>query len=607
MIPADEKASVYAAFNARWISEEDVARTFVPSPAFTKLRHPTNSLLMGPRGCGKTTVLKMLTRRAVQKWGEYPATRTLERPTFETVYVPLDIKFSTELQFAEDMAMSDRKVVRAMQRVFVNLTTLLSIVDTYELLVEDGSEEHHALAEKLIILFKLGPRPPRLVDVRDGLLAWSDRLQRLVNIGTSAQLEAFLAGLPDLLFAKVYEPVIRLGEIFNGVQGTADAKVRHWCLAFDELEIGPKWLQDELLDALRSTHQSLYLKLTWAPTLPEHVRAVAPPRPKADYEIVKMWYSHVEDSRAFSRELMKRMIASRLGEGTEPATVFGHSEFSAQDEEGDSYGIDGSFYRRLRDLSRHDLSLRAYLKEKGINPARPTTDDPSLRNEILRKIKPIVILRDERMKQGGLRSRKRLAIYSGEDIISSMSDGNPRWLSLIVSELLDNADEPRDGEATELISREKQSRILRSISKRMLSWMRASPRPVFADSREGAESLEDLIVEVGEYFRKEVVGQRFPSDPSGSFRVDDSVPIRVKTELHRGVVEGAFLFVGSELDVIEKLDGARLRLSFMFAPLYALPLRNYRSIDLSTILGRTGGLRDDDADRSQQKLFKGLS
>src|SRR5437867_922327 len=88
----------YGAFNARWLSPEQVAATFVPVPQFRQLVHNTNSLLLGPRGCGKTTLLKMLTRRALNMWSASSRSKrfqgAFERPQYEAIYIPSDIRWS---------------------------------------------------------------------------------------------------------------------------------------------------------------------------------------------------------------------------------------------------------------------------------------------------------------------------------------------------------------------------------------------------------------------------------------------------------------------------------------------------------------------------------
>src|SRR5439155_18979670 len=97
-----DTSSIYGAFNARWLTPEDIARAFVPTTPFKALVKVQHSLLMGPRGCGKTTLLKMLTRPAQTIWWRervplFPALAEYPTPDFEAIYIPSDIRWSYEL------------------------------------------------------------------------------------------------------------------------------------------------------------------------------------------------------------------------------------------------------------------------------------------------------------------------------------------------------------------------------------------------------------------------------------------------------------------------------------------------------------------------------
>ena len=65
-----------------------------------------HSVLLGPRGWGKTTLLKMLTRPALDAWAQQHGSefhRPREpSPAFEAVYVPSDVRWSIELSAIVD-------------------------------------------------------------------------------------------------------------------------------------------------------------------------------------------------------------------------------------------------------------------------------------------------------------------------------------------------------------------------------------------------------------------------------------------------------------------------------------------------------------------------
>ncbi|MGH8546796.1 MAG: hypothetical protein ACREX3_24925, partial [Gammaproteobacteria bacterium] len=63
-----DSGTIYGTYNARMLSPEEIARTFVINENYRKLLMNEHSVLRGPRGTGKTTLLKMLTAPALREW-----------------------------------------------------------------------------------------------------------------------------------------------------------------------------------------------------------------------------------------------------------------------------------------------------------------------------------------------------------------------------------------------------------------------------------------------------------------------------------------------------------------------------------------------------------
>src|SRR5687768_8479766 len=86
--------------NARPLEYREVGKKFVVHPEFHKLISTNNSLVVGPRGSGKTTMLKVLTPEAQKSW----IPKTLEEKaikdsiTFFGLYVPLSRIFQDDLE-----------------------------------------------------------------------------------------------------------------------------------------------------------------------------------------------------------------------------------------------------------------------------------------------------------------------------------------------------------------------------------------------------------------------------------------------------------------------------------------------------------------------------
>jgi hypothetical protein len=207
-----------------------------------------------------------------------------------------------------------------------------------------------------------------------------------------------------------------------------------------------------------------------------------------------------------------------------------------------------------------------------------------LRDESLRKVKPIVLLRDTYLKDVSTkvvrRSRKNPPLYYGEDSIYAMSEGNPRLLAGLLSELLDVE---RTGMVNTfpLVRPEVQSRVLHAASQRMLTGIRTYPLERGANHR----SLSSIVQKLGQFLHSELVTRDFNADPVGSFFVDEDVSPNVVAVLSLGLLIGAFVHVRSgDGDIPPSIMGSRLRLSYMLAPTYRLLFRNYRDMRLSTAL-----------------------
>jgi hypothetical protein len=106
------------------------------------------------------------------------------------------------------------------------------------------------------------------------------------------------------------------------------------------------------------------------------------------------------------------------------------------------------------------------------------------------------------------------------------------------------------------------------------------------------ESLVDLVDRIGTYFRQSVLGREFNPDPVLSFVVDSGVPPAVRDLIGKGINMGAFVSThdlqSAEPYTVGDIAGLKVRLSNMFAPHFKLPLVGGRTLNLSTILARSG-------------------
>jgi hypothetical protein len=545
-------SSIFGAFNARWLTPEDVARSFVPTTHFKALAKFQHSLLMGPRGCGKTTLLKMLTRPAQTVWARervalVPQLAEYPSPDFEAIYLPSDIRWSYELKSVSAEFASGGPLAEIVQRASVSISTLSEATRAFQMILDDSERKPEALLKAIITHFRLGPTVPSFREVRLRLLSWMEEIHSRIVLQDLNRLSEFIKALPPALIGHALDTVIRACRLFE--EYTDNLAPKKWALCFDELEIAPTWLQQEVIGALRSFDQHFLLKLTWSPLLPTDLTKHQ--EQQHDYATIRMWHAHASDARPFAQQFITRRLRDRLGNTTvTPREVFGVSPFAQEDGEGDKgYGRGSVIWQSMVDLAAKDPGFRHYLADHGIDPTDPITDSVRLRDETLRKVKPIALLRDVYLKgdTGVLlgRSRKNPPLYYGEDAIYAMSEGNPRLLAGLLNELVD-ADPQSIGSSTPRIRDEVQAKVLIGASQRMRTGIRTYPVPTGTN----AASLSRLIDSLGDYLRAELLGPRFNPDPVGSFFVDQDVPADVVEAIRLGLLIGAFVHVGSSVSDI---------------------------------------------------------
>lgn len=579
-------ASTYGAFNARWLEPEDVARSFVPTPHFKSLVRLQHSLLMGPRGCGKTTLLKMLTRRAQavwqnerlrneEQWTEY------RHPDFEAIYIPSDVRWNSELSSISANDAFSVPQAESLQRALVSIAAVIEAIRLFQNILDDASSDSTPLLKSLITHLSLGATVPSFPEIRLRLLGWAEELQSLYVSQAAPALASRLQKLPATLTGHALGGLARACTIFSECAPTL-APVR-WALCFDELEIAPCWLQTELLASLRSFDQKFLLKLTWSPLLPNDLKGKH--ERQHDYEAIRMWHGHVSEARPFCKEFTTRFVRDKFDSATiSPRDVFGISPF-AYDERGSDnvYIQNGPVWTAMVRLAELDRSFREYLSEHSIDPTNPVVHDVTVRDESLRKIKPIVLLRDAYLKEVNLRtarrSRKNPLLFYGEEAIYAMSEGNPRLLAGLLNDLVDA--DPKRKASSPPIKQEVQSRSLRAASQRTLSGIKAYPIQNTIASR----GLAGLVQKMGTFLHSELISHDFSADPAGGFQIDEDIPRDILDEIEIGLLIGAFVHVKSDgFDIPDSVVGCRIRLSYMLAPYYGLPLRSYRSVSLSSAL-----------------------
>lgn len=571
-------------YNAKFLTPEEVASSFIFIRKLTTLLENGHALIMGPRGCGKTTLLKMLTRNALKKWitQNNNLKDSVFLPDYYAIYIPSDSRWTEELKEVLNPELKDKKIYEKIQRFFVTTSIISEWVNVLEDLIP-ASEIKIDIYKKLINTFELSGTAPIYSDIKNSLNNLTLKVSGIVNSFTQEDIEKELNQIPIIFFSSVTMACEYFISLYNHYPFDKKKKYEKWALCFDELEISPEWLQKELLQALRSTG-NIYLKLTWSPILP----STPLPETNDDYKIIRLWYSHMEDAIDFCENLAERTIKKRLvDDRATPLKLLGRSVISESTDysEGKSSSVSSAFLN----LYEIDPSFKNYLLKKNIDIESLFSASTNEKDKLIRKMKPLVMLRECFGFEDNRRTRKFAHLYCGIDVLYGMSEGNPRRLRNLIDSLirdgLPNDWRKRLDKGTPLIPQHLQAKILSAESHEFS--MRIKTIPMY--SAEGVNirdlSLFSLIDIIGNHFKDIFLSSPFSIDYPGSFYPTASTDNNIIKLVKIGLERGAFIYIGgSKEDVCRDIVNSRFRLSYIFSPKYRLLLRNYSEKSLDDCL-----------------------
>lgn len=622
----DDKYS--RAFNARYMSFEEVARSFIVSDHFISIISCEHTILTGSRGCGKTTLLKMLHPKALNEWNNSEANRTKSEIPFIGIYIPADRQWKSQLDSFERKFDKNKDFVESIFRGVVNSNILIAICSTFSALIDINNIDESFeidLSLKLIENWKIPtPIAPNLDDITIKLRKMVGDFNSIFHLKNEGQ------ELPEIC-NKDFIDLVSLGiDCFESLvrkRKLVSIKYRNkWALCFDELEIAPKYLQNELVNLnLRSrSDQRIIFKLTSTPGLAElsEKKDVIRPSEKDDFSILKLWIYNSRSQRQwreFCNKYMTKSFEKRYNCKINLKSLFGEHnyidglksvesfDFSKNKSKKQSeFDEGGTMWNVMYLLQKYDDSFKEYLIRKNIDPDNPIPKNSSQTDAIHRKIKPIVLYRyyfTEKSVRANknikLRSRNINAFNHGIDYIFDIADGNPRAFANLVNEFIDmvifNSDK-----SIKKIDIQIQSRIIEAFSINY-SYLRIRNYPK-NEIKNNDLLLYEIIDKIGEYFFKRLVLDDFNADPIIFFYVEKKDK-NLREFVDIALESGAILKIEEEINkkgVRNNIDVYRL--SYSLYPKYKLPKVNYNPISLSSILNSQKTF----IDYSQPNLFTNI-
>lgn len=608
------------AFNARWLSTSQIAASFVPPSIFERLTGTCHSMLVGPRGSGKTTLLKMLQPSTLGHWRAEGSATIKDRIDYAGVFIPADICWREQLGSLSRDAREGESGPTS--RLAVVTSILHALVDAayWRISQPEGagryrgaalSREREAdLVRMMAKQWELPIEVPSLLTLKHALAARFGSIPALAKeAGRRSQLQS---SLDSVMAAPLLSHVSHFVEVFNDYAGESEGK---WALLFDELEIAPDWLQDELIRSTRSIDQRLLLKLSLSP----YNRFMGlqntghSPDSINDFDQIQLWYANRDhygirlEQKQFCESMWKAALNARGIPYTSPYKALGESySFDADPTTGASTSDDqppggkekgkttktaysplGKRGKVFLDLYQRDRSFKEYIDNLGIDLLNIPGMSEQARASSIRKVAQVVATRDfyrradlDAENEPGRRGRKSFDLYVGAESLFAVSEGHPRWLKILFARILEG-EPPRE---LMRVTTPKQNAALTASAHRFSALLKTYPVQYVRGA--GGGSILKLVQRIGQYFHDEVVAADFKPEPVSSFIVDSSISDDYLEALQTALNLGAIVYVpdGESEIALSSLRGKRFRLSYWLAPVFGIPLVLGKAVALSTVL-----------------------
>lgn len=606
----DKKPSVFDNFNARYSTHKEVAETFVSSDEFFQIAKNNHTFVLGPRGCGKTTIFKMLTTAALNNWK--PKTlrddELKKSLPFIAIYIPSDELWKDQLNSLLKSLGNDDILVENISNALINnniFTNFCESIKNHISCIEtvDKAKKERNFSEALIKIWDIDNCTSSLSAIK---LALSERRDYLISKLNKFVFDKKYTTKP-ILDLETYFFIDFLNSLKSGIIAYEnifnDGSELKWALCFDELELVSQNFFENLKGRLRIAPSNIVFKLSASP-LSEFDGIEA--QRSHDYEVVKMWpSSHTEEKRfeSFCEEIAtQRIIAYRERKNIKKyvdvdfSKIFGFLDYTKYALKDFDFKINVSAKESephsltwyiFKELAEYDNEFRRQLKAKGILPDNPVTSDQKVSDVFTRKVKEIAINRLIFTKRKNnwyvaRRSRKEYPIYYGKETIFKLCEGNPRFIINIINDIFIRTEKYKDLDDF-VFSPEEQVDVVRSVSNRFYAMLKTYPTSVpFKDK---PYDLDKLIQQVGEYFEYEINQGRFKMHPATSFFYDaKNTPPEIQKLVNIGVSLGAFIKIDKSVEDLVVDRAVRYRLSYLLHPHFKLPLRLFSSVKLNNIL-----------------------
>lgn len=580
-----EISALFESSNARNLNPKQLTNEFIWTESFDSLFSIQNQVILGSRGSGKTALIKMLAHSNLSRLAhkEQKAKNIIESKKFIATYVPLRVEWVNSLNNFE--VKKEEYFVWSL-----NLSLCAKLLDTIKScivhyiddeILQLKTERH--ICKEISDFWFVDKSFNNLDHIRKELESIEFNKNLMFNkeaMGISLSEEEKAVGL--VFHMTLFKPFEYASKVTHKHLNLPDDS--KWIVCIDEAEFLSKSHHQTLNTYMRSASE-LVFKITTMPfrhhTLDTDVMANINVGHDLDYVYIdKLGTSHMnqQKSDAIIQDFAEKLFINRLSffgkESISLEILVGKSILTQSTAEiADETDVLGLIKKHCND-DTNKRAVELYHSNKS-----------SFDDSILRKLRGILLLREEYNNKSG---NAASALYSGVEVISRCSDGNPRRLFRLFNHLLSNI---KDGQNS--IPSTSQSERLKSYSYRELE--------VIKFEKDGVKAF-DLLNKIGGFFKDKCLIDKLGADIPQSFIINESITDEqwgnIKTAVDLGLLYPYIRKDRNSKSLFPSKEG-RFLLANCLAPNFNLFPRIGRAVRFMNIMQPSGV----EVEREQLELF----
>jgi len=583
---------INSSFNARNATPQQIAETFVVPEYFEQVAAYNNLVLVGPRGLGKTTIMKVLTASGLRFLHQRPDLNgLLSRMDFNyiPIYVPAESIWRGNAQSITGALGEEHERDHVLNGLFVD-HCLHQLVTSFEDAIVHSEPDQPA--EQCPWMISLSESDEKLICNECSAFWGLPRMQnsfvglKLSLLQRSNEYRASISSLPDrtaldrVLSYQKHDFLLMLKGFFD-VVGSIREGIR-WSVCFDEMEIAPKRVLAQLYENLRSFDQRAVLKFSLFPYIDfyslEQRKSASERGPVdgQDFHTVILANKFANPDYNLARQLVSNECAAA---GTSLADLSTYLNSSTSINRGTRKFTGRGFERNY--VAIHEMAGQAgdksyidYMKKNGIQKAGDLDGviGEKKRAQLIRKTAPIAEIRSYYLVKGGKNadsnsrrtSSKGFGYYHGFDQILCLTEGNPRAIKYYVTDLLRSFDRQENSAVA-------QNRAISRNVDRFRALVSAHTFSIKVVNEQTHAPLQ-LVDILGDALSEVLLGPQFQPEPALSYEVK-GLNSRLNDALVLAINSGALIVdqTSGGKQLIFDLEGCRFRLSHRLAPFYKLP------------------------------------